>query len=115
MSSQPPDGSGSGTTQDESDPVVMIIERAGLTADPEVHECAVFAAAAHLQRYESERADGRALNRSTFLWALAVQDDTVQAALEQNGVRLARFAKLLGISGHPEPDLHPTRSSSMRA
>ena len=58
MSSQPPESSpaasasGGVTVRTPSDPVVAIVEAAGLVADPGVHACAALAAAAHRQRYE---------------------------------------------------------------
>jgi hypothetical protein len=103
MSSQPSDGSGGVTVGAMADPVVEIITSAGLIADPQVHECAELAAAAHLQRFENRRADSRAVNRSTFLWALWRLDDAVRTALEQNAGRLVDFERSLGITGSPRP------------
>ena len=68
-----------------------------------MHACAALAAAAHRQRYESNRAEGSAVNRSTFLWALGRLDETVRSALEKNQVGLEDFTGLLGIIGDPEP------------
>jgi hypothetical protein len=107
MSDKRPDSSGNMTVEAETDPVVEILTSAGLIADRRVHECALLAAGAHRQRFEKQRADERAVNRSTFLWALWRLDDTVRAALEQMSVRLTDFETLLGITGNPGPFTEP--------
>jgi hypothetical protein len=90
------------------DPVVAIIERAGLTVGPGVAECVALAAGAHAQRYDSEHADRPLVNRSTFLWALARTDGVVRAALTENRVDVDSFGrKELNISGDPVPSTDP--------
>ncbi|MEO7267920.1 MAG: P-loop NTPase fold protein [Knoellia sp.] len=104
MSQAPsPGSSSSGSTPygNARDPVVAIIEDAGHEADSQVIECAQLAAAAHAQRAEDGKADGRAVNRSTFLWALGRVDYSVRAALESRGVQLAALQNLLGIRDEP--------------
>ncbi|WP_404386482.1 hypothetical protein LL946_07890 [Knoellia locipacati] len=103
MNEPPPPGSGNVSTDVALDPVVAIIEGAGHQADPRVVECAAAAAAAHAQRLEDRRADGAAVNRSTFLWALGRGDDMVRAALEQNSVRVEALQNLLGIRAEQRP------------
>lgn len=107
MSEKRPDSSGDVNVEAATDPVVEIITSAGLIADRRVHECALLAAAAHRQRFENQRADERAVNGSTFLWALWRQDETVRTALEQTSVRLTDFETLLGITGNLRPLTDP--------
>ncbi len=105
---EPPPGSGSASMETAPDPVVAIIERAGLTVGPGVAECVALAAGAHAQRYDSEHADRPLVNRSTFLWALARTDDVVRAALTENRVDVDSFGREeLNISGDPVPSTDP--------
>ncbi|WP_147063445.1 KAP family P-loop NTPase fold protein [Knoellia locipacati] len=90
---------------DAPDPVVAMIETAGLTVGPGVADSVALAAAAHGQRYSGRRADGPLVNRSTFLWALGRTDDRVRAALAENGITVEALADLLGIG----EDLAPSR------
>ncbi|EAP97903.1 hypothetical protein JNB_13103 [Janibacter sp. HTCC2649] len=89
------------------DPVVAIIENAGHEADPRVLEIARLAAAAHAQRLVDRRADGSAVNRSTFLWALARMDDRVRTALERNSVGLGAWQNEIGIRTEQAPHVGP--------
>jgi len=90
------------------DPVVAIIEGAGLTVGPGVAECVALAAAAHDERYDSGQADRPLVNRSTFLWALGREDDVVRAALAENGVDVDRFGRdVLHITNDPLPSTEP--------
>jgi hypothetical protein len=89
------------------DPVVEIIKAAGHQADQRVRESSVLAAAVHEQRYQGGRADGPLVNRSTFLWALGHDDDTVRAALEENGVEIDTLGTALGITGDYRPPTEP--------
>ena len=84
------------------DPVVAIIEDAGHIAGPGVVECGLWAATAQAQRLRDGRADGPAVNRSTFLWALAQIDASVHKALGQNGIRAEALGSLLGIRAEPD-------------
>ncbi|MFC7485447.1 P-loop NTPase fold protein [Knoellia sp. CPCC 206453] len=105
--SQSPSSSSSGASStpygDPRDPVVAIIENAGHEVDPRVIECAHLAATAHAQRLRDGRADGRAVNRSTFLVALGWVDDDVRVALFQNRIHLEALQSLLGISDEHSP------------
>ena len=92
-----PPGPGNVSTDVALDPVVAIIEGAGHTVGPGVVECAELAAAAHAQRLADGRADGAAVNRSTFLWAVGRLDMSVRTALQQSGIRLEALENLLGI------------------
>ncbi|GAA3620950.1 KAP family P-loop NTPase fold protein [Microlunatus ginsengisoli] len=103
MSSEPSSRSSSATAAPPNDPVTDVLTSAGLTVDPRVGDCVLLAAAAHRQRFETKSADGPALNRSTFLWALWWLDGTVRAALDDHGGRIEDFEKLLGVTGNPGP------------
>src|SRR5689334_22964475 len=99
--------SSSGAATLAEDPVVAICRQAGVDVDPGVHQCAQLAAGAHRQRYENDRAEGLAVTRSTFLWALARSDATVSSALKRYGVPIGALADTLGIRGRPRPYVDP--------
>src|SRR3954462_10427715 len=84
-------------------PVVAICQEAGIPVDPGVHRCAMLAASAHQDRFTSRSADSPAVNRSTFLWALARTDTAVGDALERHGASAGDLAKVLGINADPPP------------
>ncbi|CAN7243323.1 KAP family P-loop NTPase fold protein [Knoellia sp. LjRoot47] len=105
---EPPPPPGSASVGDVPDPVVAMIEAAGLVVGPGVAECDALAAAAHGERYSGSRADGPLVNRSTMLWALGRTDDGVRAALAENGVDIDRFGREeLKITGEPVPTTEP--------
>lgn len=110
-SSVPFQESSSPLAETGTDPVVDIIESAGLVAGRGVHDCSELAAAAHHQRYARRRADSSEVNRSTYLWALWQRDETVRTALEGGGGSLEKFEEELGISGEPGPLTGPIELS----
>jgi len=63
----------------------------------------MLAASAHRGRYAAGRADSQAVNRSTYLWALARSDGAVGDALERSGVTAAGLADELGIADDSQP------------
>ncbi|MFW5473062.1 KAP family P-loop NTPase fold protein [Knoellia sp. CPCC 206450] len=106
-SAAPPPSSSGPPTVDLPDPVAEIIVGAGHRVGPRVLECAQLAAAAHAERHASRRADGPAVNRSTFIWALGRVDVEVRSALDVSGVDIDEWGRELGIAGDGRPTGEP--------